>query len=59
MSYGADKQVMIHKHTDTWTDTQMQAMTIPEGQNWPHIQTQSFSIVTIHNMEWNISTDKH
>ena len=32
MSYRADKQV-INTHTDTDTRTQMQAMTIPEGQN--------------------------
>ena len=41
MSYRADKQVIdthTHRHADRWTDTQTQAMTIPEGQNWPRIK---------------------
>ena len=27
-----------YTHTDTRTDTQTQAMTIPEGQNWPRVK---------------------
>ena len=38
MSYRADKQ-MIDTHTQTLTDTQTGAMTIPEGQNWPRVKT--------------------
>ena len=36
MFYLADKQV-IDTHTNTRTDTQTEAMTIPEGQNWPRV----------------------
>ena len=37
MSYRADKLV-IDKHTHGHTDPQTQAMTIPEGQNWPRVK---------------------
>ena len=44
MSYCADKPV-IDTHTDTrthgHTDTQTQATTIPEGQNWPRVKTRN------------------
>ena len=33
MSYPADKLVI-----DIHTDTQTQAMTMPEGQNWPPVK---------------------
>ena len=36
MSYRADKHT-ITAHTDGHTDSEMQAMTIPEGQNWPRV----------------------
>ena len=35
MSYRADNQVI---DTHTQTDTQIQAMTLPEGQNWPRVK---------------------
>ena len=38
MSYRADKQVLTaHRRTDGRTDTQTQATSIPEGQNWPRV----------------------
>ena len=37
MSYRADKLV-IDTHTHGHTDPEMQAMTIPEGQNWPRVK---------------------
>ena len=37
MSYGTDKLV-IDARTDTHTDRQTQATTIPEGQNWPRVK---------------------
>ena len=40
MSYRADKQVLTAHtdgRTDGHTDRQTQAMTIPEGQNWPRV----------------------
>ena len=36
MSYRADKLVI---DTHTHTDPQTQAMTIPDGQNWPRVKT--------------------
>ena len=41
MSYRTDKQVI---DTHTRTDTQTQAMTIPEGQNWPRVKTENVSV---------------
>ena len=38
MSYRADKLV-IDARTDTHTDRQTQATTIPEGQYWPRVKT--------------------
>ena len=41
MSYRADKLVIdthTHIHTHGHTDPQTQAMTIPEGQNWPRVK---------------------
>ena len=37
MSYRADKP-RIDARTDTQTDRQTQATTIPEGQNWPGVK---------------------
>ena len=45
MSYRADKLVIDTRHTDRLTDTQMQATTIPEGQNWPRVKIRHFSFV--------------
>ena len=42
MSYRADKQV-ITAHTDGRTHRQTQPTTIPEGQNWPRVNTISDS----------------
>ena len=40
MSYRPDKLVIAtHTHTHGHTDPQTQAMTIPEGQNWPRVKT--------------------
>ena len=53
MSYRADKQVIdTHTHTDTRTDTQTQEMTIPEGQNWPRVKTESVAIRGIFVLVW-------
>ena len=47
MSYHADKQVI---DTHTWTDTQMQEMTIPEGQNWPRVIKQKNLLLMYFNV---------
>ena len=33
-----------YTHTDTRTDTQTQAMTIPEGHNWPRVKNQNVTL---------------
>ena len=50
-----------YTHTDTRTDTQTQAMTIPEGQNWPRVinrvlRTRSF-INLLYQKYWNHITN--
>ena len=43
LSYRVDKQVIdTHWHTYTPIHTQTQAMTIPEGQNWPREKNSAF-----------------
>ena len=51
MSYHADKLAIdtnTHTHTDPW----MQAMTIPEGQNWSRVKKKYNKIVCIFNLLW-------
>ena len=36
---------LIYTHTDTRADTLMQAMTIPEGQNWPRVKILSTKLL--------------
>ena len=40
-----------YTHTDTRTGTQMQAMTIPECQNWPRVK---IKLLCIYKRWWNI-----
>ena len=51
MSYGADKLV-IDARTDTYTDRQMQATTIPKGQNWPRVKMRNINYDSRVNKLW-------
>ena len=39
LSSGQARDCYTHTHTHGHTDPQTQAMTIPEGQNWPRVKT--------------------
>ena len=45
MRYRADKHV-VTAHTDGHTDSQTQATTIPESQNWPRVINPIFCVLT-------------
>ena len=53
MSYGANKLV-IDTHTHEHTDPQTQAMTIPEGQNWPRAKMDDIiAAVNVINLKYH------
>ena len=41
-----------HTQTDTHTDRQTQATTIPEGQNWPRVKTGKTQLLIISAINW-------